>query len=46
MKGHRVFEPSYENLTENDEMVLTKQKHITKLQFCKAWTKKHQKIAA
>lgn len=35
MKGHHIFEPLY----ENNEVVLTKQEHITKLQFCKAWTK-------
>jgi len=44
MKGHYVFEPLYENLTENNEVVLTKQKHITKLQICKAWTKSTKKL--
>lgn len=40
MQGRCVFEPLYENLTENTEVVLTKQEHITKLQFCKTWNKK------
>lgn len=46
MKGHGVFEPLHKNLTENIEVVLTKQKHLTKLQVCKAWTKSTKKITA
>lgn len=42
MKGHHIFEPLY----ENNEVVLTKQKHITKLQFLQSLDKKHQIPAA
>lgn len=40
MKGNHVFEPSYENLTGNTEVVLTKRKHFIKLQFRKTWSGK------